>query len=172
MLTERHSWNLFFYVEFAFAMALIIATFLIVEETSYRRNVVVPTQGHLSSLDGGFTMKERGEHHDHISSPRLSAPVPTRKTYIQSLALWSTIDHETGVWTMIPRSFTYFAVPAVFWVVATYGKHIMLMDPPIDKSTNQTPQVYLSAAPHSPSVTRFQLRSQHLPTTGRPKVPV
>lgn len=123
LLTERYSWNLFFFVQFGLAIALTIATFLIVEETRYKRDAVVPTQGQLRSIDDEFTMKEREEHLDRISTPRLPAPVPTRKTYVQSLAFWSGIDREAEFWTMIPRSFTYLAVPAVFWVTTTYGKH-------------------------------------------------
>ena len=110
MLAGGYSWRLFFYVEFAFAMALFILAFLFVEETTYKRTF--PSSPAVISQDEKHPVSEQIE----------TAPVKTRKTFVQTLKPWSGINHEAEFFTTIWRSFTYYLVPSVFWVVTTYGK--------------------------------------------------
>lgn len=111
MLAGGYSWRLFFYVVLAFAAALFIAAFFLVEETSYKRPdpAISPSP---SRVDEKY-----GE-----DIPRTTLSPPSRRSLISTLKPWSSIDHEAQFFTTMFRSFTYFFVPAVFWVVATFGR--------------------------------------------------
>lgn len=117
MLAGGYSWRLFFYVEFAFAMALLIFAFFVVEETAYKRNKApsVPT----SSADSDKVME--------ASHAEIAPVIPERKSFISTLKPWSGIDRDAEFWIMIPRSFTYFLVPQVLWVITSFGKFARAM---------------------------------------------
>ncbi|KAF2475556.1 serine/threonine kinase 16 [Lindgomyces ingoldianus] len=116
MLAGGYSWRLFFYVEFAFAMALLIFAFFVVEETSYKRNKVPSAPVSSANSDKGMEAT-----HEEV------APIiPPRKSYLSTLKPWSSIDYESDFWIMIPRSFTYFLVPQVLWVITSFGIYIGL----------------------------------------------
>jgi heme exporter protein D len=111
MLAGGYSWNLFFYVVFAFAMALLILAFFVVEETAYKRHVVASPP--LSSANSDKAVE--------ATQVEVAPVIPARKSYVSTLKPWSGIDHESEFWIMIPRSFTYFLVPQVLWVITTFG---------------------------------------------------
>lgn len=122
MLNGGYSWRLFFYVEFAFACGLLIFAFFVVEETTYNRNpsCVVGTNIRDASPD------EAEKPSLSLASTRLQ-PDPAvlkRKTFTQQLKFWGVYDRDSDFFLMMARSFTYFLVPHVFWVVATYGKFV------------------------------------------------
>ncbi|OAG11788.1 putative MFS transporter [Paraphaeosphaeria sporulosa] len=117
MLAGGYSWKLYFYVVFAFAVALLIFAFFVVEETAYKR--VTPTTPPPSILT---TDKVADASHTET----LAASIPARKTFAQQLKIWNGIDHEQEFWIMIPRSFTYFLVPQVLWVATSFGIYIGL----------------------------------------------
>ncbi|KAK3348616.1 major facilitator superfamily domain-containing protein [Lasiosphaeria hispida] len=121
MLAAGYSWNLFFYVEFAFAMALLILAFFFVEETRYVRNIVsVPSSN-------GTETNLAVSKEDNVSEREdASANIPARKTLLEQLKPWSPIDHDSEFFMTIARSFTYLLVPSTFWVVTTYGIYIGL----------------------------------------------
>ncbi|KAK0625086.1 major facilitator superfamily domain-containing protein [Bombardia bombarda] len=148
MLAGGYSWNLFFYVEFAFAVALLILAFFFVEETQYNR-VLPPatttptgTETNLASTSSekadaaatGEHISEEHHPHHHNSTPSLAgsstsnaaAIQPPRKTLLQQLKPWSPIDHSSPFFLTIARSFTYLLVPSTFWVITTYGLYIGL----------------------------------------------
>jgi len=120
MLAGGYSWRLFFYVEFAFACALFILAFLFVEETHYRREDVKKklAQNAAATPEGEKTAE--AELHEVVS------PLPARKTFVQTLKPWGVYDREAPFFLAAIRSFTYFLVPSVFWVVCTYGIYIGL----------------------------------------------
>lgn len=125
MLAGGYSWRLFFYVEAAFAGALLIMAFLFVEESTYHR----PEQRQPpNSSANSFTTDALGEK----SQPPVqlenvsSTSVPRRKPFLETLKPWGAIDHGSEFFMTILRSFTYFFVPVVFWVIATYGLYIGL----------------------------------------------
>ncbi|KAK3689179.1 major facilitator superfamily domain-containing protein [Podospora appendiculata] len=124
MLAAGFSWNLFFYVEFAFAGALLLLAFFFVEETRYTRAPPLPsptaTETNLSAAKAETAALE-----ESISDSR-SASVPPRKTFLQQLSPWSGIDHSTPFFMTMLRSFTYLIVPSTFWVITTYGLYIGL----------------------------------------------
>jgi hypothetical protein len=114
MLAGGHSWRLFFYVEFAFGAALLILAFFVVEETLYHRKP--RTESIHESSSSQHDEKTSASHAViHI------ADVPPRKTFLQTLKFWGIYDEQTEFFTMIARSFTYFLVPHVLWVITTYG---------------------------------------------------
>ena len=45
--------------------------------------------------------------------------IPVRKPFLQTLKPWSYVDHEAQFFMTMVRPFTYFFVPAVFWVITT-----------------------------------------------------
>lgn len=114
MLAGGLSWRLFFWVEFAFAVALLIATFCFVEETRYKRKEVVSEPA--TPVEG----KEA------TASEAAIEAVPPRKTLGQQLSLWSGIDHDAPFFMMAARSFTYYLVPVALWVNTVYGIYIGL----------------------------------------------
>jgi len=117
MLSGGYSWQLFFYVEFAFAMGLLILAFFFVEETRYERRT--PTGRALEEV----VPIEKGvasEHRESLGSDK------ERHSFIRSLKPWSGIDRNAEFWLTALRSFTYFLLPQVFWVVCTYGIYIGL----------------------------------------------
>lgn len=117
MLAGGYSWRLFFYVEFAFACALLIMAFFVVEETLYhRKSPAESVRGSTSSPDGeknSITI---------IESPSGAGAIPPRKTFLQTLKFWGVWEKDTDFFMMMARSFTYFLVPHVLWVITTYGK--------------------------------------------------
>ncbi|EEA18973.1 hypothetical protein TMatcc_010485 [Talaromyces marneffei ATCC 18224] len=118
MLAGGYSWRLFFYVVLAFASAILVAAFFLVEETNFKRPEPTPTQS--SDITDE---KLQGSAHAESISP---AVIPARKSYLSTLRPWSSIDPDARFFTTIWRSFTYFCVPAVFWVITTFGIYIGL----------------------------------------------
>jgi len=136
MLAGGYGWQLFFYVEVAFAGALLILAFLFVEETAYKRKspAASSSSSHTSpraSSDAPGERKVFGQSEiakEHIASEHIEVQtlVPPRRTFLQTLKPWSGIDHEVQAFMTAARSFTYLLVPSVLWVVATYGIYIGL----------------------------------------------
>ncbi|KAF7193122.1 putative MFS-type transporter [Pseudocercospora fuligena] len=126
MLAGGNSWRLYFYVEIGFAAALLILAFFFVEESSYKRDGPLT---HIPSQEQGrrriFGQKEP-EKEDGPTHIELQTSVPPRKTFIETLKPWSTINHDEQFFLTAIRSFTYFLVPSVVWVVCTYGIFIGL----------------------------------------------
>ena len=121
MLAGGFSWRLYFYVESAFAAALFILAFFFVEESSYKRNIVVKA----TSISG--TEKHENEAVINYSEEKeevSSNGIPARKAFIQTLKPWGVYDSEVEFFMTMLRPFTYFLVPAVLWVVTTYGIYI------------------------------------------------
>ena len=114
MLNGGYSWRLFFYVEFAFAAALLILAFFVVEETTYHRKA--PADVSDSPLEGEKTNAHAIENSSDL--------VPERKTFAQQLKFWGVYEKDSDFFLMMARSFTYFLVPHVFWVVTTYGEFL------------------------------------------------
>lgn len=114
MLAGGYSWRLFFYVEFAFAMALFILAFFFVEETTYKRVLPAETSPPLPH-------DEKLPAADQIEA---SGSLEQRKSFLSTLKPWSSINHDAQFFMTALRSFTYYLVPSVFWVVTTYGELI------------------------------------------------
>ena len=117
MLAGGYSWRLFFYVEFAFGCALFILAFFVVEETLYHRKPKEDLSHESASSHHG----EKISMSNVVSTASDHADVPPRKTFVQTLKFWGVYDRETNFFLMMARSFTYFLVPHVLWVVTTYG---------------------------------------------------
>jgi uncharacterized membrane protein len=139
MLAGGYGWQLFFYVEIAFAGALFLLAFLFVEESAYKRKppVLSPptssrasaTSGERKAFDGLFDVEKEGhidssEHQIDLRTA-LDAP-PRRRTFLQTLKPWSAIDHEAEAFMTAARSFTYLLVPSVLWTITSYGIYIGL----------------------------------------------
>jgi len=118
MLNAGLGWRLFFYVEAAFAGALFIASFLFVEESMYKRALSTATTPPLQAdVDG------KGQY----SSQELElTQIPTRKSYAETLKPWTKTDKEANFFKTMFMPFTYFFVPAVFWVITSFGLYIGL----------------------------------------------
>lgn len=122
MLAGGYSWRLFFYVEAAFAAALLIMAFFFVEESTYHR-VTQPTSSHDPSHSLAAKNGEEAKNPPEELEDVTSIGMPPRKSFLSTLALWSAIDPDAEFFMTMLRSFTYFLVPAVFWVIASYGRH-------------------------------------------------
>ncbi|KAI0901351.1 putative MFS transporter [Annulohypoxylon nitens] len=129
MLAGGHGWRLFFYVEFAFAMALLILAFFFVEETSYNRKAFTnPSTPPNETEKEGVSEIEKG-------SQQASLAVPPRKSLLQTLSLWGRIDNDVPFFTTMIRSFTYFLVPQSLWIglsalALSYTFPIVIVSPP------------------------------------------
>ncbi|GAB7353630.1 hypothetical protein MBLNU459_g4044t2 [Dothideomycetes sp. NU459] len=124
MLAGGYSWRLYFYVEFAFACALLILAFLFVEETSFKRqNSTSP-----ESADSTVLADDKSGHHvEHVERVEsIAVMYPPRRPFLQTLKPWSGVDHDAALFLTMGRSFTYFLVPSVLWVVTSFGIYIGL----------------------------------------------
>ncbi|KAI1616620.1 serine/threonine kinase 16 [Exophiala viscosa] len=119
MLAGGYSWRLFFYVEFAFACVLFILAFFFVEETYYRRDEMKARLG--AAVEAGPTEKIVDADMQEVAPA-----IPPRKTFVETLKPWGVYDRETPLLMTMLRSFSYFFVPSVFWVISTYGIYIGL----------------------------------------------
>ncbi|KAF2267760.1 serine/threonine kinase 16 [Lojkania enalia] len=143
MLSGGYSWRLFFYVVFAFAMGLLVLAFFVVEETAYKRKTVLSAP----------TSSAGSEKAVDASHTEISPAIPSRKSYWSTLKPWSSIDHESEFWIMMPRSFTYFLVPQVLWVITSFGIYIGLGA----LAFNYTFPLKITAPPYGWSVTNSGL---------------
>ncbi|KAK3906044.1 hypothetical protein C8A05DRAFT_41108 [Staphylotrichum tortipilum] len=132
MLAGGYSWHLFFYVEFAFAGALLILAFFLVEESMFTRLPAPPPPPNDASSSNPAVQKTEGsvsEHETTPPEPAATSSLPPRKTLLQQLAPFGATDPATS-WRatlLMPlRSFTYLLVPSTFWVITTYGIFIGL----------------------------------------------
>ncbi|CZT50743.1 uncharacterized protein RSE6_11785 [Rhynchosporium secalis] len=121
MLAGGYSWRLYFYVEAAFAGALFILAFIFVEETMYKR--ILPTSL-IPSLNNANEKEIKEGNLTHTETATFH--VPLRKSFLSTLKPWSGIDHEAEFLMTMIRPFTLFFVPAVFWVITSYGIYIGL----------------------------------------------
>lgn len=115
MLAGGYSWRLFFYVVAAFAGALLVASFFLVEESRFHR----PEIPEISDSEP-WESKEKQD-----GAAQVETVVP-RKTFLQTLKPWAPIDHNAQFFATIVRSFAYFLVPAVLWVITSFGIYIGL----------------------------------------------
>lgn len=104
MLSGGYSWRLFFYVEFAFAVALLIAAFFFVEESMYKRQLSTAAGGPVITSEKGSTTEVEV----------VSSEIP-RKSWSQQLKVWNGIDHDAPFFMTMLRCFTYLLVPSMFW---------------------------------------------------------
>lgn len=184
MLAGGYSWRLFFYVEFAFGCALLILAFFVVEETFYHRKASATEssvqESASSQQDEKTSVAQAAVEDVSASAPRGDNSIPPRKTFLQTLKFWGVYDKDTEFFMMIARSFTYFLVPHVLWVITTYGqcpfasinRSTSFFSPfrPSENNINVSSraiQEYISASAPSPSTTRSRSRSRHRLTTGR-----
>lgn len=117
MLAGGYSWRLYFYVLVAFAGALLVATFFFVEESHYVR--VPPAASPMNSTDN-LSKDKPAQHVEAV------AIVPPRHSYLRQLKPWGKIDHDAEFFMTMVRSFSYFLVPSVLWVVTSFGIYIGL----------------------------------------------
>lgn len=108
MLSGGYGWQLFFYVEFAFAVSLLIAAFFLVEESRYKRKVVLPVE--ITAPRDEKPMASQTE-----IGLETSPPLPPRKTLSKQLSIWSGVDREAPFFLTMVRCFTYLLVPSMFW---------------------------------------------------------
>ena len=114
MLAGGYSWRLFFYVESAFAAALLILAFFFVEETLYKRKIpLLAPAPDSSSLEKPREVDSNGNN--AASNDSTNHTIPDRHSFIKTLRPWSAYDAEVPFFLTIARSFTYFLVPPVFW---------------------------------------------------------
>jgi hypothetical protein len=117
MLAAGYSWRLYFYVLIAFSGALLIATFLFVEESTYKRNVKTDSP----TPPNDILDKEIVTHNIEVVHV-----IPPRKTFIQTLKIFNGVDRDAEFFMTMLRSFTYFLVPSVLWVVTSFGEYFYL----------------------------------------------
>jgi len=121
MLAGGYSWRLFFWVEFAFGVGLFIMAFFVVEETLYKRKSG-PAESIRESSDSQIGEDKASETVvETKAASTVDGAIPSRKTFLQTLKFWGTYDKDSDFFKMMARSFTYFLVPHVLWVITTYG---------------------------------------------------
>ncbi|KAI9653628.1 MAG: hypothetical protein M1821_006975 [Bathelium mastoideum] len=127
MLAAGYSFRLFYYVEFAFGMALLITAFFLVPETAYKRKTTVIVDKQASETVQEIDLKSEVDDVSPQNPSRVSVEVegaplgPRRQSYLQSLKPWSYYDRDAEFFMMMARSFTYYFVPQVLWVITSFG---------------------------------------------------
>jgi len=119
MLSAGYSWRLYFYVEVAFSGALFILAVFFAEESRYHRRLPSPNASRNERRSDSHASEEKSEELQHVEEIRF---VPARKSFLSTMKPWSGIDRDAEFFMTAVRAFTYFPVPAVLWVVTTYGK--------------------------------------------------
>ncbi|KAI2772111.1 putative MFS transporter [Daldinia loculata] len=147
MLSGGHGWRLFFYVEFAFAIALLILAFFFVEETSYNR------QAHAAPSTPPNELEKEGVHEVEKGTQQADLIVPSRKSFLETLSLRGRVDSNVPFFTTMIRSFTYFLVPQSLWVVTTFGINIGLSA----LSLSYTFPILITSPPYNWTVTNSGL---------------
>lgn len=153
LLIEPYSWRLFFYVVLAFAIVLFILTFFFVEETSYDRKAQVHAE-YQSEENGVHIIEKPSNTHENVITPATSAPehfIPERKSFIQTLSPWGRFDPSVPFFMTMARSFTYFLVPQVLWVITSFGIYIGLGA----FAFNYTFPIKITSPPYNWSVVRL-----------------
>ncbi len=125
MLNGGYSWRLYFYVILAFAIALFILTFFIVEESSYDRKAALAAEAESSDTQNSHQEKAGVDLNENAIDPARES-IPPRKTYLQTLSPLGRLDRNVPVFKTMIRSFSYFLVPQALWVITTYGIYIGL----------------------------------------------
>ena len=101
--------------------------FLFVEETTYKRKSPNgPASPHLAGEKVVYSKGEMEKEHVPVEEVEVQTLVPPRRTFMQTLKPWSAINPDEQFFMTSIRSFTYFLVPSVVWVVCTYGIYIGL----------------------------------------------
>ncbi|KAL5337362.1 major facilitator superfamily domain-containing protein [Aspergillus crustosus] len=121
MLAGGYSWRLFFYVVAAFSGALLVAAIFLVEESRYHRPEATESAPEEPTLEDE---KQAGQE-SQIEEARTESN-PPRKTFIETLKPWAPIDHEAEFFMTMARSFAHLFVPAVLWVITSFGIYIGL----------------------------------------------
>ncbi|KAI1802345.1 putative MFS transporter [Daldinia bambusicola] len=147
MLSGGYGWRLFFYVEFAFAVTLLILAFVFVEETSYDRGVLTALVTPPNEPE-----KERA-HEIEKGTQQVDLVVPSRKSFLETLSLRGRVDSNVPFFTTMIRSFTYFLVPQSLWVITTFGINIGLSA----LSFSYTFPILITSPPYSWTVTNSGL---------------
>lgn len=120
MLSTKYSWKLFFYVALALAVALFILAFLFAEESSYDREAHRnPNTSTAEPLEGVRISNASDKPEEPIVEEVSSTS--RRKTYLETLLPWGRVDPNINVVALVWRSFTYFLVPQVLWVITSFG---------------------------------------------------
>jgi len=120
MLNAGYSWHLFFYVILAFSAALFVLAAFTVEESSYDRTRRIAHAPEVGEGKGVTAEEVEGVRNSGNESDPLP-PVPARKSFAQTLSVSGRVDHDVSFFMTIVRSFTYFLVPQVMWVITTFG---------------------------------------------------
>ncbi|KAI1804822.1 MFS general substrate transporter [Daldinia bambusicola] len=123
MLPTKYSWRLFFYVIIAFAAALFILAFLVVEESSYDREAHIVRD---TSTERSDDTVPNAFEKPNESVVEQEASIPRRKSFLSTLSPWGRTDPEIHIHTFLWRPFTYFLVPQVLWVITSFGTIIGL----------------------------------------------
>ncbi|KAF4946365.1 hypothetical protein FSARC_14209 [Fusarium sarcochroum] len=120
MLAGGHSYNLFFWVEFAVGLGLLVAVIFLFEETMFfRESPAAEVQRESDGLAGPQKDEEQQAAEEIEVQPTPRTYV--RDSYLQQLKPIRRTDPQSPIFMMMLRSFTYFLVPPVFWVCSTYG---------------------------------------------------
>lgn len=157
MLAGGYSWRLYFYVVLAFAVALFMLAFVFVEETAYKREEMKARFGSAITPPGEDDEKVSSAVHEYAPA------IPPRRSFISTLKPWSSIDKDAPFFLTAIRSFSYFLVPQVFWVVTTYGKLALLF---LNTSFLILWQVFILVLVPWPSITLSQSSLSHHLTAG------
>ncbi|KAI0851931.1 putative MFS transporter [Daldinia vernicosa] len=132
MLSGGHGWRLFFYVEFAFAVALLILAFFFVEETSYNR------QAHAAPSTPPNELEKEGAREVEKGTQQADLIVPSRKSFLETLSLRGRVDSNVPFFTTMIRSFSYFRMRPLFLLLViglsalsfSYTFPILITSPP------------------------------------------
>ncbi|TAQ83485.1 hypothetical protein B7494_g8192 [Chlorociboria aeruginascens] len=97
MLAGGYSWRLFFYVEFAFAMALLILAFFFVEESRFSRHNRTTVPSDTSMDQESKTVSYTTDSCSYLTE------IPDRKSFVSTLSLWSGVDRQAPFFKMSIR---------------------------------------------------------------------
>ena len=105
MITINHPWRVIYDVAIALIAFTLILAFFTFPETVYIRPIEI-------DIDHEPTVEDKG---DVVLSDSTSSSIPPKKTYLQSLKLFSGTYTEETFWRLCIRPFALILLPPVLW---------------------------------------------------------
>ncbi|RDW88533.1 MFS general substrate transporter-23 [Coleophoma cylindrospora] len=109
LITINHPWRTIYYVAIALIGATLLLAFFTFPETVYRRSIDID-----ESHEPTVSDKQNAKDATQIETSQ-SSSIPQKKTYIQTLNVFSGTFTEESFWKLFVRPFALILLPPILW---------------------------------------------------------
>ncbi|KAL1852640.1 hypothetical protein Plec18170_005772 [Paecilomyces lecythidis] len=114
LITMHHTWRTFYWVSTALIGFVTVLVILSFPETGFKRQETIDRFGALDGPHITEPVKPSAEHAEEVVSVP-ETDLPPKKTWLQSLRIFTTTYTDESLPLMIFRTIIALALPAVFW---------------------------------------------------------